>query len=887
MSDKKCDLQQLYKLVQDSLSDDRVKARCVLGRYQSVLKDYDDFENCCELKLPLIEWMGNLMTLAGAFLYAKFNLWRTGTGAHPTDKERPNVLYLKRLLVGIQNTNIYFKQASSGLRILRVLDGLYDNFDMNFLVIKYLITNLQIEMGFNFQGKGGLSKLIGFPDEKSLRIICSSDEFEKDGQNLAAAFNYVSVCRSDPALESNLDLDKYKIDEVWCAFEDVFKTMEFMKRVKLNIDSDGNVNFIETTSNGEEKYIPSHGIVKMFEKTKNGKYTVYKSGMDIPKNFKVDFYLLEKIEYLSDITTINAAVRLLYQSFDESNSLSVYFSEKEGLELKDCDFPVSREKSAADYFKRVSGYLPGRQSTAPFFRGMITTHYRYFNILAPSIVDAIDTDLDAKTRILRKFVKEEEALFKEALKPAFEILESASVAVFPNNWKEKIEELCKYISKDIHHKDNECHYRTVVDWDALILRILIYEGPSEILKTVLLCDKQREYNTNNMKIVEDTCKKIIAGLEMRYIDNIFEASDVANKQKEHYEKINQKLENLKDYHPENYFFKVKCKALAQSYIDTIISELTRINKVNVEIAKDKFAENSIQDTLEILEAYKKENEYSKAYKVFLETIKAFLSFYAGILESCPYRMSYEFERSASILSPEEIDDKQSDIENIFLKSVGKKISELSKFFNDAANETDAVKRALEKLWKFANDMTSEEAKYYKAVLGRTPINTENLAKIFKNVNKIIFIYNGEDVNFETAKERGIIIECLDNVIRFLAGLGVVRDVLNKSKENYMDYEEYVKRVVYPQVVTFAKQHEDSDANNCLIMNHSGAFADWHKGGVKILTEFKYKRNHSYYVLPNLNRIATEWWVDPILVSCYKFDDEMRKASADKENMRWI
>jgi hypothetical protein len=33
-------------------------------------------------------------------------------------------------------------------------------------------------------------------------------------------------------------------------------------------------------------------------------------------------------------------------------------------------------------------------------------------------------------------------------------------------------------------------------------------------------------------------------------------------------------------------------------------------------------------------------------------------------------------------------------------------------------------------------------------------------------------------------------------------------------------------------------------------------------------------------MPNLNRIETEWWVNPILISCYEFDEKVRKASAD-------
>jgi hypothetical protein len=225
--------------------------------------------------------------------------------------------------------------------------------------------------------------------------------------------------------------------------------------------------------------------------------------------------------------------------------------------------------------------------------------------------------------------------------------------------------------------------------------------------------------------------------------------------KEEYYKriIKPKLQKLKDYYPDKYVLKVECKALAQSYIDTIIRELTNLdkNKNNAEKLEDKFAENNIQDTLEILEAYNEDKEYSKAYKVFLETIKAFLSFYAGIRKSCSSRMSYEFEKSASILPPDKIDKKYEEIKDAFFNSVKEKASELSKLFNKTSDDTaKAVECALIELWTFAK-MPTEEIKYYKAILGRAPINAKKLAEIFKmndgKTKKIIFIYDREEYSF--------------------------------------------------------------------------------------------------------------------------------------------
>jgi len=865
--------EHLHKLAIDLLSHDKFMARCVFGDDQKVLTDYDEFDQLRSDIYPMIEWMGNLITIAGVFLYSKFNQWRTETGAHPAGKDHPNALYLKQLLAGVQNTDI-FDHASSELRVLRVLDGLYDSFDMNFLVIKYLLVNLQIEAGFNYSKdvkQHGLSKLIGFPHEESLRFTCNPEkkEFIVIGCNLAAAFNFIYSYRNEPNLKQVMDSGKYDNAEVECAFEDVLNTLKFMKRVKLDIDDEGNVNFIETEADGREKRIPSFGVAKVFE-TKKGKYTgIFKNGMKLPKDFTVGFYLLERIEYIYDPNNINAAIKFLYQAFNESNSVQVYFAEKDGLIPENCK-EIKREKSAAECFKRISGYLPGSRSASSFFRGMITTFYRYHNVLAPSIVDAIETDKEAKCRILQEFVKNDEDAFKEALEPVFKTLHFVFGEIFSNNWKGtnkekgKIDKLCDYI------RNNDFH---LIDWDTLLARILIYEGPSEIIRTILLHEK------NDKKQIEKICDQIIAGLEMRYIDNIFGACKISQKQKENFAFYKPSIDNFKKLFPGNYAAKMECKALVQSYIDTIVNELTKIDKKDSGSVNSKFAENSIQDALEIIRTCKSDKNLINADKAFLQTIKAFLSFYAGIYNSCCSRMSYEFEKSSTILSPMQIKEAQIKINEDFFLGVTEKAKELSEKFK----EENAVEQALTELWKFA-EMPPDEERHYYVVLARPPINSDKLAEIYTINKNIIFTENnGEGVDFEHAAEDGTITEYMEKVMLFLIG-DDLSDSKNKEndcdKNNYTGYKEYAKKVIYPQIVTYAKRREDCDANDCLIMDHTGAFAAWHDGEVQILTEFKYKLNHSYYVMPNLNRIETEWWVDPILVSCYEFDEKLHKASSD-------
>jgi len=880
--------EDLYNLMYGLLSHDKVMARCVLGNDIGALKSAERFDSIREQKINVIKWMGNLMTLAGAFLYSKFNKWRSDNTLTDTI---PNALYLNRLLAGVEDVKGPLQQKpSAAFRVFRVLDGLYDSFDMNFFVIKNILINSQLEAGFNTKNgkRSGLSKILGFPDEESFLVICDpEDSFAKQGKNLSKAFSFINLLRTDPLAESVYDSEyKFQSNELTCAFEDVFQTMEFMKRVRLDIDEQGIINFYETKS-GSEQFIQSHGVVRLFIKEDDNKPNIYKHDKDSQLGGNTNFYLLERISYQADEKELKAAITFVYRSFDESDSISVYFAEKskeDDFLPDDCDLKIDCEKSATDVFKNISGYLPGTRSASSFFRGMISTHYRYHNTLAPSIVDAIDDDEEAKIRILIKYIKNDPTPFKEAFDTIFKTLEfllkikvkdpnhpqkKVEISAL-DNWGSKIKALCDYIH------DNE--YRRIIDWDTLIARILVYEGPTEILHTILL----PEDNAFNRKNIERICKKIIAGLEMRYIDDIFEAEEVAKLQKDYYSKLHDKIDKYNDLFPGDYANKMECKALAQTYIDAIVRTLTNLTedkKKLIDDAGSKFAENSINDMLLVLNASVNDNEVNSfnSERAFKQTIMAFISFYAGIKESCRTRVSYEFDKSAKILDQAEIKLKQTEIENDFFKGMKEKAIELSKIFNGEK----AVETMIKKLWEFVNN--DDDKKYYHAMLARAPVDDVKLKKIFKVEKDTVYFIgsSGDMYTFARLYKDGKLSYYLRKIVGFLYGEDVFNDEDRRKtvpdKNNYAVYKEYAKKVVYPQIVTFAKHREDGDANDCLIMDHNGAFAEWHDGEVKILTEFKYDINHAYYALPNLNRIETEWWVDPILISCYQFDKELREA----------
>ncbi|MDR2866949.1 MAG: hypothetical protein LBV13_06100, partial [Methanomassiliicoccaceae archaeon] len=159
----------LYQKIRDALSHDPAVARCILDKDHHILKDKEKFNECFNDPFKPIGWMGNLFTLASLFMYAKYSEVRMGKGLNRDNKDMPNALFLNRILEGVQNIKGYFSKPSSAIRVLRVLDGMYDAFDMSFLVVKYMIVNSQIEAGFSYNSqtdkRKGLSKHLGFPGE--------------------------------------------------------------------------------------------------------------------------------------------------------------------------------------------------------------------------------------------------------------------------------------------------------------------------------------------------------------------------------------------------------------------------------------------------------------------------------------------------------------------------------------------------------------------------------------------------------------------------------------------------------------------------------------------------------------------------------------------------
>ncbi len=77
--------------------------------------------------------------------------------------------------------------------------------------------------------------------------------------------------------------------------------------------------------------------------------------------------------------------------------------------------------------------------------------------------------------------------------------------------------------------------------------------------------------------------------------------------------------------------------------------------------------------------------------------------------------------------------------------------------------------------------------------------------------------------------------------------------------------------IFPYVVRYSERNENRDRCSVCqyIINTDGGFEDTK---IKILTEYNYVMNELYYCIPNAESSTKNWWVNPLLISCRRFDE---------------
>ena len=871
----------IYEKIKEITSSCENLKRCILGEdCDIILKSLKSFKLNLSDPILALEWSGSIINITSLFLYSKFNMVKRESNMK---KGIPNLLYLKRLLCGLEKT-VGFDKPSASLRLLRVLDGIYHVYDMNLMVMRYIITNAQIETGTYHRAKPGLTNLIDLPKDNHFKLSCDINnydeyDFEMFGYKLENAFNYISSCRIDKDFFGKINDPEQNLTEK--SIDSLFRVLhalDFISKVKIKINDDGVVDFIEETKKSTKK-ISSYGVVKVFAVGENkDDFIEYTEGCE-PK-----YFFLKKIKYSND----KSYCELEYKSFDEFKTKKVYIYQKE-----DSSKPTQNQifvDSIVDFYHDTIGYLSGSLTEAYYFANRVTEDYRDHNIFAPAISDAIDDIWDSKIKILQEYIKNDRETYKDMFKPIFSMLKLKNNKMKDveedknlndnERWKKQIDIVQDYIQ----HVDHQ-QYR-LINWDIPIAKIL--EGSASGLFQSIFAEHSKK-RASSYGQIEKVCKEIVNGIEMRFFyssntgENIKSfANQIMIFQNQVKGYLDEKLEKLKDKIPEKYYHEARCNALIYSYSESINKFLK--NEIHVDsIESQQWADNGLCSKIAIIQNLIKTNISGKkemAETVFVQIIKSFLSFYAGIQSCIQSWIKYDMDSRFITLSENKSIEHKKNIDDSFFIGVSKEVQRLSSI-RKGKNLSETY---LLELWDFAKTTAPDSKRMddikkihscSEAIFDRTPINYDSIKKIYtvdENRNIHFVGRKGEGVIFfdEVLEEKNDAI--IDIYIERLADIMILLNGgADATFQSSLDQEELVKKVVYPHVVVYTKKHTDRGEKNKMIMEYTGLFSSFLNGEVSVFSQLNYDLNHTYYALPKHSNSGKDKWYHPILISCNMFD----------------
>jgi hypothetical protein len=201
------------------------------------------------------QYMNCLFNIGAAYLYLKFNKWRAA--GKPVDlqdgRSVPAALFLRLILDG-KEIIPHSEHPIASVRVLNVLDRLYDGFDLNFEVINYIIINTQVELGSDPDEHTMLSELPGFPlkDLRLLYLHSTGDKVEYLGRSLENALHIVFRFRNDEAFSRAVSCNEITEQGTRKALFDVLKAFAFLKNVRFTVDK--KTRFINMVETREENY---------------------------------------------------------------------------------------------------------------------------------------------------------------------------------------------------------------------------------------------------------------------------------------------------------------------------------------------------------------------------------------------------------------------------------------------------------------------------------------------------------------------------------------------------------------------------------------------------------------------------------------------------------
>lgn len=733
------------------------------------------------------------------------------------------------------------------IRVLNTLEELYNKYYVNDSIVAHILVNSQINITLRTPQDCSLDNVLQMPTELGL-----DEDDDAYVMNFIFEFEPVKDIRHLP------DPEKVGREK----FEELLEHFYFFKNIELKKEEDGNIIF-------EVKF----GKKIKIDGEKVDSFTVNSHHTLISRE--------DGLYYLTDMQrrreSNNTFLRATYSSiYDEQ--IKKYFDI--GGNTKESEFFYIDENgkkndySESEFFQEITGRQMPEEGYSPelFCRGLNTGSYKYINRLSMALVDS--------------------TYGTEAL--------STLVSLMHKHQRElNIEDLDKRLSGkiDLINADDlvlsvldpsvkEIGWRSSVVWDDIVSRLLIIESPREILSEFIEEDR-------------NVFDKILDQIAYRFCNAVDTKKIVTDKNKEMKTAKDEliflyfggKMVDIDEEQIKVWINKLNAMIAAKLIVKSLAEVAsTRASKKENGIKQKKTKESiggSIYPSTLLLEGFKKKLSSTetdpgglleRTDRILRHSLQMTLCTFSSLIKTLKPWSNYEIKTYGGQMSDEEIKNYKIQIETTFIDAFKSKYGELGSlstsdlFIELVKTCNDCVDEKTGSITKMGNSfriMTGKES----------PLEVMDIWGIFSLKDGVMCVVPDKSNEGYTLNE--IREQCQKNgkEARNLVKIYVEKayrmlQLLGGSLFDMDSFNDLTQRAAYPFVGTYVDKRLNMDyhsIHNFAIVNNEGEETRIH-----ILSEFAYKVNEKYYIIPNLLRTDREWWIQPIMIECEKLNRIIKK-----------
>ena len=527
--------------------------------------------------------------------------------------------------------------------------------------------------------------------------------------------------------------------------------------------------------------------------------------------------LVVRLRYLA----INDARPLLFTIPQEENEPPHHLSDYDPGELY--EYIVSNELDPHQPMRAID------QNTVSI--GQIhAINYKYLKHLALAISDTLSTFPNGKTALYKQFAKKYPYIFE---------------------------------SRNPEENTSQSESYNYLDWDSVIIMLLIEVSPTRVLETIIRTDTGDE-------------KRLFCSLGRDLYKRVYEAEGLS-------------------------LFKLPSKQITETVREIIRTKLTLgeaggfgklpIERVYVKLFPRAAAililsllndcsENNKEDGLSYtgnlshnISFLKKEKEEESDYEKVIryaciilgETLKHIMCFYAGLMHYGKLKSEFDVENRYHSLSAAKIFNTQKKLNKLFLEAAKKQAEQLPcEPASTPADALDLLQQFISFCEQYSQTNNSSMSKNLCVAVGRFEIVDTS------RFNLLVQRLKGIDTKSITKT----------NANEWANGTLDILEFFKSGSTQNMRMENDVFNAVYPFTAVFNKGRENTDGYKTITFSLNIDLDEDDKADeINVLSEFKYDHNEVFYCLPNVIRSNFKWWIDPVLISFRDFNrifEEIRK-----------